>query len=223
MTQYNTLNVKLSNAQLIKLKHPIRNGTGVNLNLSSNIIGDSNDENNFPRKLILTNTQVSRFRKAFAINSSANIKLSKTQLHELGQSTGFLGRHFGPLLKTGLPLIVNVLKPLVKSVLIPLGLMAAESATDAAIHRKMFGSGFKTFIISNNEMEDIMKIIKSLENFGLLVKGVSETIKNEAKEQKGRFLPMLLDTLSSNLLGNLLTGKGTFRAVEGTIRADENM
>ena len=116
---------------------------------SSNIAGDSNDENNFPHKLLslLTNTQVSKLRKAFANNSSANIKLSKTQLYKTGQSGGFLGRLLGPLLKTGLPLMKNVLKPLTKSVLIPLGLAAAASATDAAIHKKIFGSGRTTLII----------------------------------------------------------------------------
>ena len=100
----------------------------------------------------------------------------------------------GPLLKTGLPLIGNVLKTLTKSVLIPLGLTAAASATDAAIHKKMFGTGDTTLIISNEEMNEIMKIIKSLEESGLLIKAVSKTIKNGAKEQKGRFLRMLLGT-----------------------------
>ena len=91
-----------------------------------------------------------------------------------------------------MPLIGNVLKPLAKSVLIPLGLRAAESATDVAIHKKMFGSGTTTLIISNEEMNDIIKIIKSLEESGLLIKGVSQTIKNEVNEQKGVFLSMLL-------------------------------
>ena len=90
--------------------------------------------------MLLTNTQLLKLCKAFTNNSSANIKLSKTQLHKIGQSGGFLGRPLESLLKTGLPLIQNVLKPLAKSVLIPLGLTAAASATDAAIHRKMFGS-----------------------------------------------------------------------------------
>ena len=178
MTQYNTLNVKLSNSQLNMLKSAIKTGTEVTLNLSSNIVGDSDDANNFPRKLLLTNTQVSRLRKAFANNSSANIKLSKTQLHKIGQPGGFLGRLLGPLLKTGLPLIGNVFKPLAKSVLIPLGLTVAASATDVAIHKKMFGSGFTTLIIINEEMNYIMKVIKSLEESGLLIKGESETIKN---------------------------------------------
>ena len=86
MTQYNTLNVKLSNSQLNKLKSGIKNGTEVTLKISSNVVGDSNDENNFPYKLLLTNTQVSRLRKAFANDSSANIKLSKTQMLKIGHS-----------------------------------------------------------------------------------------------------------------------------------------
>ena len=120
-----------------------------------------------------------------------------------------------------MPLIGNVIKLLAKSVLIPLGLIAAASATYAAIHKKMFGSGNTTLIISNEEMNDIMKIVKSLEESGLLIKGISETIKNEAKEQKGGFLGMLLGTLGASLLGNLLTAKGTIRANEGTFRAGE--
>ena len=193
MTQYNTLNVELSNSQLNKLKSAIKNGTRVTLDLSSNIIGDSNDENNFPHKLFLSNTQVSRLRKAFANSSSANVKLSKTQLHKIGQSGGFLGRLLGPLLKPGLPLIGNVLKPLAKSILILLGLMAAAAATDAAT----------TLMISNEEMEDIMIIVKSLEDSGLLIKGVCETIKNEAKKQKGGFLSRLLGILGASLSGKL--------------------
>ena len=86
----------------------------------------------------------------------------------------------------------------------------------------MFGSGFTTLIISNEEMKDMMKIVKSLEYSRLLIKGVTETIKNEAKEQKGGFLSMLLGTLGASLLGNCLTCKGTIRAGEGTIGASEN-
>ena len=182
MTQYNTLNVKLSNSQLNKLKLGIKNNTEVTLKISSNVVGDSNDEHNFSWKL-LTNTQVSKLHKAFANNSSANIKLSKTQLHKIGQSGGFLGRPLGPLLKTGLPLIGNVLKPLAKSVLILLGLTAASSETDAAIHMKMFGSSTTPLTISNEEMNDSMKIIKSLKESGLLIKNVSEiTNQNNKKE-----------------------------------------
>ena len=203
------------------LKYAIKNGTEVTLNLSSNIIGDSNDENYFPIKLLSTNTWVSKLRKAFANNCLANIKWSKTQLHKMVQSGGFLG----PLLKTRFPLIGNVLTLSAKSFLIPLGLTsAAASATDATNHKKMFGSRFTTSIISNEEMNDIMKIVKSLEESGLLIKGFSVTYQNEARDQKEGFLRMLLGTFRASLLGNLLTDKGEIATSQarGTIRADEN-
>ena len=170
--------------------------------------------------LLLTNTQISKRRKAFQNNSSANIKLSKPQLYKIRQLGGFLGKTLGPLLKTELHLIGNVLKPLATSVLIPLELTAAAAAaTDAAIHKKMFRSAFTTLIISNVERNDVTKIVKSLKGSGLLTKGVSETIINEAKEQKGGFFWMLLGTLGGSLLGNLLTCKGTIRVGDGTARA----
>ena len=101
-----------------------------------------------------------------------------------------------------------MIKPLAKSVLIPLGLTAAASAADAGIHKKILGSGNATLIISKEEMNDIIKIVQALENSNILLKGVTKTIKNETKEQKGGFLSMLLGTLGASLLGNLLTGKG---------------
>ena len=104
---------------------------------SLNIVGD--DEANFPHKLLLADRQVENLRKAFANKSSTDIKLSKTQLSKMIQSGGFLGRLLGPLLKTGLPLMKNVITPLAKSVLIPLGLTAAASAADAGIHKKSWG------------------------------------------------------------------------------------
>ena len=131
------------------------------------------------------------------------------------QSGEFLRRLLVPLLKTRLPLIKNVIKPLAKSVLIPLGVTAAASAADVGIHKKILGSGNTTLIISNDEIEDIIKIIKSLEDSGLLLKRVTETAQNEVKEQKGGFLSMLLGTLGASLLGNLLTGKGIYRAGKG--------
>ena len=112
----------------------------------------------------------------------------------------------------------SVLKPLAKSVSIPLELTAAALATDEAIHKKMFGSG-NTTLISNEEMNDIIKIIKTLEESVLLIKDVSKAIKSESKEQEGGFLGMLLGTLDTSLLRNLLTGKSTIRAGEVTIRA----
>ena len=139
------------------------------------------------------------------------------------QPGGFLGRLLGPLLKTGLRLIKSAIKPLAKSVLIPLGLTAAASAADAGIHKKILGYGHNntTLIISYDEMDDILKIVKSLEDSGVLLKGFTEAIQNEAKEQRGGFLGMLLGTLGASLLGDLLTknlsGKEIIKAGEGTI------
>ena len=135
---------------------------------------------------MLTDRQVLSLRKAFTNNSSSHIKLSKTQSSKMIQSGGFLSILLGPLLKSGLPLIKNVIKPLAKGVLIPLGLTAVASAADAEIHKKILRSGNNTtLIISNHEIEDIIKIVKSLEDSGSLLKGVTETVQNEVKEQKG--------------------------------------
>ena len=155
------------------------------------------------------------------------------------QSGGFLSRLLGPLLKTGLPLMKNVIKPLA-SVLIPLGLTAAASVADAGIHKRILGSGRCHFsssalrnrpssstlhndnntvlIISNDELKDIIKV-KSLENSSLSAEGVSETIQNEPKEERGGFLSMLLGMLGEGFLGNILAGRETNRAGEGVVRA----
>ena len=137
MTQYNSLNVKLSNSQLNKFKSAIKNETEVVLRLSPNMIGDSNDEANFPHELLLTDRQVSSICKAFTNNLSVDIKFSRGQLLKMIQSGGFLGKLLDPLLKAGLPLIKIVTTPLAKSVLIPLGLIA--SVADAGIHKKYIG------------------------------------------------------------------------------------
>ena len=186
MTQYNSLNVKLSNSQLSKLKLAIKNETDIVLRLSLNMIGNSDNNTNFPHELLLTNKKVANLRKVFAKNTSTDIKLSKTQLSKMIQSGKFLGRLLGPLFRTGLSLMKSVIKPLAKSVLVPLGLTAVASAADARIHKKILGSGHNnntTLIISNDEMDDILKIVKSHEDSGVLLKGVNETIQNEAKEQ----------------------------------------
>ena len=219
MTQYNRLNVKLSNSQLNKIKSSIKNEADVVLRISSTMVSNSNDNTNFSHELLLTNRQVANIRKAFAKNTSIDIKLSKPQLSKMIQSGGFLGNLLGklagPLMKVALPLPKNVLAPL--------GISAAMSAIGGSIKKKMLGSEVKTLIISNDEMKNILKIIKSLENSDLLLKGVSETIQHEAKEQRGGFLSMLLGTLGASLLGDILSkrlsGKGVIRAGEGTIRA----
>ena len=110
--------------------------------------------------------------------------------------------------------------PLAKNVLAPLHLTTAMSAIDGSIQEKIHGSGTTKLIIENEDMNDIMKIIKALENSGILLKGVSKTIENETKEQKGGFLSMLFGTLGASLSGNLLTGgKGIVRAGERIVRA----
>ena len=127
MTQYNTLNVKLSHLNLIKLKLGIKNATEITLQLSSNVAGYSNDENSFLHKLVLNNAQVAMRYKAFGNGPSAYTKLSKRHLHKTGQSEGFLGRLSGPLLRAKFALSKNVLKPLAESVLIPIGFSARMS------------------------------------------------------------------------------------------------
>ena len=146
------------------------------------------------------------------INLSTDIKLSKAQIKKLIQSGGFLGKLLsklvGPLMKVAMPLAKNVLAPF--------DLTAAMPAITKNIH----GSGVK-LVIEQEDMNDIMKIIEALDNFGILLKGISKTIENETKEQRGRFLSMLLGTLGASLLGNLLSGKGMMRAGEGIVTAGE--
>ena len=166
MTKYNRVNVKLSKSQLNKLKSAIKNESDVVTRISPNMIGDSNDKTNFPHELLLLTTR---------------------QVSSMIQSGGFLGKLLGPLLKTGLPLMKSVITPLAKSVLIPLGLTAAASAADVGIHKKILGSGNNaTLIISNKDMDDLIKIVKSLEDSGLLLKGVTESAQNE--NEKADFL-----------------------------------
>ena len=189
MMQYNRLNTKLSNSQLNKLKSTIKNENDVVIRLSCSMIGHSNDKTNFSDELLLTNRQVSSICKGFAKNSSVDIKFSKAQLSKMIQPGGFLDKFLGPLLKTRLPLMKSVITPLAKSVLTPLGLTAATFAVDAGIHKKILGSGNTTaLIISNKDMEDLIKIVKSLVDSGLLLKGVTESVQNDIKKQKADFL-----------------------------------
>ena len=166
MTQYNSLSVKLSNSQLNKLKSSIKNETDVVLRISSNMVSNSNDNTNFPHELLLTNRQVANIRKAFDKNTSIDIKLSKIQLSKMIQSGGFLGnllgKSAGPLMKVAMPLAKNVFEIKICNKNAQLGLSAAMSAIDRSIKKKILGSGATTLIISNNEMDDILKIVKSL-------------------------------------------------------------
>ena len=163
------------------------------------MIGDN--KTNLSHKLLLTIRQVADLRKASVNYLSTDIKLSKTQLSKKIQSGEFLGRLLGPLLKTGLTLIKNVIKPLAKSVLFPLGLTTAASAADAGIHKKILGSGnTTTLIISNDEMNDVIKIVNYLEDSGFLLKGVIGTVQNEVKEQNGKFLSKLFLNIKSKFI-----------------------
>ena len=146
---------------------------------------------------------------------STDIKLSTAQITKIIQSGGFLGSLLSRLADP----LMKVAAPLGKNILASVALTAAMSAIDGAIQKKIHGSGTTTFIISNEEMNDIIKMVQALEDSNILSKGVIKTIKSETKEQKGGFLSMLLGTLGVSLLGNFLTGKGTVRAGEGIVRA----
>ena len=132
MVEYNRLNATLSNSQLNKLKSAVKNRQGTLLRMNARML----NANNLPHKLLLTKRQTTKLRNAIENNMSTDIKLSKAQIPKIIQSGGFLGKLLDPLLKTGLPLIKNVIKPLAKSVLIPLVLTAAASAVDAGIQKK---------------------------------------------------------------------------------------
>ena len=171
---------------------------------------------------------------------SVDIKLSKKQIKTLIQSGGFLGSLLGKLAGP----LMKVAMPLAKNVLAPLGLTTAMSAIDGSIQKKMLGSGSEakrsranesergtnTLITSNDNLNDIMRIIQSLANSGILLKGVTKSVATQTKEQKGGFLSMLLGTLGVSLLGNLLSGKGVtterperVKRARGMLRAGEGI
>ena len=173
------------------------------------------DGNDSPHELLQTTRQKKTTKKCINNNMSTDSKLSKAQMSKIIQFGEFLGillsKLAGPLMKAAIPLARNVLALL--------GIIAAASAIDARItkkkKKKIHGSGTTTFIIWNEEMNDIMKTVQALEDSSILLNVVSKTIKNETKEQKGGFLSMLLGTLWASLLGNLLAGKGILRTGSG--------
>ena len=207
MVEYGKVTVKLSDTQFKKLKTVVKDKTGKTLRMSLKMF----DGNDLPHELLLTKRQETKLRNTFNNNMSTHLKLTKTQIPKIIQSGGFLGsllsKLAGSLMKVAIPLAENVLGPL--------GIRAAVSAIDTGIQKKIHGSRTTTLIISNEEMNDIMKIVQALEDSNISLKGSTKTIKNETKEQKGGFLSMLLGTLGDRLLGNLLTGKGILRAGSG--------
>ena len=166
------------------------------------------DGNYLPHELLLTTRQKAKLRNAFNNNMSSDLKLSKAQISKIIHSDEFLG---SLLSKLACP-IMRVAVPLAKNILDPLRITAAASAIAAGIQKKIHGLGTTTLIISNEKMNDIMKIVQALEDSNILLKGATKTIKNETNEQKGVFLRMLLGTLEASLLGNLLAGKIIVRA-----------
>ena len=207
MVEYSKVNVRLSDTQLKKLKTAVKDNTRTILRINLKMF----DGNNLPHELLLTTRQKKKLRNAFNNNMSTDIKLSKAQIIKIIQSGGFLGsllsKLAGPLIKVAVALTKNILAPL--------GITAAASAIDAVIQKKIHGSGTTTLLICNEEMNDIIKIVQALEDSNILLKGVTNAIKNETKEQKGGFLSMLLSTLGASLLGNLLSEKGIARAGAG--------
>ena len=187
MVEYSKENVKLSATQLKKLKTSVKIKTGTTLRMSLKMFNG----NYLPHELLLTTKQKTKLRNAFDNNMSTDLKLSRAQMSKIIQSEGFLGsllsKLAGPLFKVAIPLAKNVLAPL--------GITAAVSAVDAETQKKMHGSGTTTLITSNEEMNDIMKIVQAFEDSNILLKGVTRTIKNETKEQKEGFLSIFLGTL----------------------------
>ena len=215
MVEYSKVDCKLTNVQLNKFKKAVKSNEGETLRLG--IRNFNKDER--PHELLLTKRQNTKLRNVVNNNSATDIKLSKTQIKKIIQSGGFLGKLLSKLESP----LMKVAMPLAKNVLAPLGLTAAMSAIDGSKQKKIHGSGVRLIIeheryYDMKDMKDIMKIIKALENSGILLKRVSKAIKNETKEQKGRFLSMLLGTLGASLLGNLLSGvKGIMRTGEGSV------
>ena len=216
MAEYTKVNVKVTNLQLSKLKKAVKNNDSTTLQISIKTF----NKDELPHELLLTTRQSTKLRNAINNNMATDLKLSQAQIKKMIQSVGFLGKLLsklvGPLMKVAMPLAKNVLAPL--------GLTAAMSAIDGSIQKKIHGSGTTKLIIENKDMNDIKKIIEALENSGILLKGVTKSIENETKEQRGGFLSMLLGTLGASLLGNLLSGrKGIVRAGEEIVRAGEGV
>ena len=171
MVEYSKVNVKLSGTQLKKLK------TGITLRMSLKML----DRNDQPHELLLITRQKTKLRNAFNNNMSTDLKLSRAQISKIIQSGGFLGSLLSKLGGS----LMKVAIPLAKNVLAPLGITVAASVIDAGIEKKIHGSETTTLIISYEEMNDIMKIVQALEDSNILLKGVTKTIKNEKKQQKG--------------------------------------
>ena len=175
MVEYSKVNGKVTNTQLKKPKTAVKNKIETTLRMSLKMF----DGNNLPHELLLTTRQKAKLRNVFNNNMSTDLKLFRAQISKILQSSGFLGsllsKLAGPLMKVAIPLV--------KDVLAPLGITAAASVIDAGIQKKIHGSGTATLIISNEEMNGIMKIAQALEDSNILLKGFTKAIKNETKDK----------------------------------------
>ena len=179
MVEYSKANVKLSDTQLRKLKTAVKNKTGTALRISLEVLNG----NDLPHELLLQTRQKAKLSNAFNNNMSIDLKLSKDQISKIIQSGRFLG---SLLSKLAGPLMIIAI-PLTKNVLAPLGIGAAASAIDAGIQKEIRGSRTTSFIISNEEINDLMKILQVLEDSNILLKGVTKTNKNKTKNKKEDF------------------------------------
>ena len=185
MVEYNKVDVKLSDSQLNKLKTAAKNKTGVTLRMNIKMFNGNNlphellltTRQTLSHELLLTTRQTAKLRNAIENNMSTDIKLSKTQTSKIIQYGGFLG---SLLSKIGGPLM-KVAVPLAKTFLVPIGITAAASAIDTGIQKKIHGSGITTLIISNEEMNGIMKIVQALEDSNILLKRILKQLKMKQK------------------------------------------
>ena len=207
MVQYNKINLHLTNLQLKRIQDAVKNYNGTTIRISNKNF----NKNQLIHKFYLTKKQMEKLIYKIKNNMLIDIKSSKVQINKIINEGGNLGK----LLMHFLPKLIKPAILLGKNILAPLELSAAMSATDAAIQKKMHGSGNATLIISDNDMNDLNKIVATLEEHDILLKGTGKTIKNETKEQKGGFLSMLLGALGASLLGSLLSGEGLYRTGYG--------
>ena len=214
MVKYNKINAKLSSLQISELKTAVKNNEGTTLRINSKMF----NSDNLPHELFLTQRQITKLRNAIENNMSTDIKLSKAQIKKIIISGGALGSILGRLL----PNLIKLASPILKNVVASLGLSAAMSGIDGAIQKKIHGYG-TTVIFSNEEINDLMKIIQAFEDKDILLKGVTKTVKNDINNQKGGAFGMLLGALGVSLLGDLLSGRGVFRSVHGLHRTGEEI
>ena len=175
MVEYERVNLKLSNQQIKELKESIKSNNGTTLR-----IGNKNfNKADLPHELFLTKTQINKLREKIENNMSSDIKFSKAQINKLIKEGGALGS----ILARFLPKLIKPTLSLGRNILAPLGLSAAMSATDAAIQKKMYGSGTKTVQFSNKDLDDMTKIVKALEDSDVLMKGITKTLKIDIKKK----------------------------------------